>query len=129
MTNFILLLDYDSVDKVILARPHIIGEHRLDVKKAIPKDQRQFQAQQQQQQQYALQMQAAAATAYYYNHSSYPILTNHLGSPFTYMTQHGALFDDTLSHSRTSNHNNNQSNSYRHLSARNTRQQSSHSSQ
>jgi hypothetical protein len=56
---FSSLLDYDSVDKVILARPHTIGEHRVDVKKAIPKDQRLHQ-----QQQYAPQIQAAYPNYY-----------------------------------------------------------------
>ncbi|CAF1348201.1 unnamed protein product, partial [Adineta steineri] len=36
---FIEFDDYDSVDKVILARPHTIGKYHVDVKKAIPKDQ------------------------------------------------------------------------------------------
>lgn len=77
------------MDKVILARPHTIGDFRVDVKKAVPKDQRQMQAihhqhqqqQQFQQQQYALQMQAAAAAAYqfYYNHSPFNLISN--GNP------------------------------------------------
>lgn len=30
------------MDKVILARPHIIGEQRVDVKKAVPKENRSY---------------------------------------------------------------------------------------
>lgn len=81
------------MDKTILARPHTIGDFRVDVKKAVPKDQRQMQAihhhqqqqqQQFQQQQYALQMQAAAAAAayqFYYNHSPFNLISN--GKRFT----------------------------------------------
>ena len=71
---FFSLLDYDSVDKVILARPHVIDEHRVDVKKAIPKDQRLHQ-----QQQYALQVQAA-----YQNY--YPIPYAMFAQPVFYST-------------------------------------------
>lgn len=59
------ILDFDSVDKVILARPHTIGDYRVDVKKAVPKDQRQMQLHHQQQQ-LALQMQAAATVCQFY---------------------------------------------------------------
>jgi hypothetical protein len=119
----ICILDYDAVDKVILARPHVIGEYRVDVKKAVPKDQRQFQAQQQQQQ-YALQMQATAAAYYYYNNLPYHILNNP-----SLLTQNGAFIDDVFTHTRTSNNNNNFLNPLRYLPTRNTRQQSSNNSQ
>ncbi|CAF0791915.1 unnamed protein product [Adineta steineri] len=138
--------DFDSVDKVILSRPHIIGEYRVDVKKAVPKDQRQIQTQQQQQQQqlqqqqqqqYALQMQAAAAYHYYYNNPPYNLLTNAsctlpISSPPSLMTHNGnngAGLDDIFSHIRTSNNNNNISNSLRYIPTRNNRRQSSRGSQ
>ncbi|CAF1528109.1 unnamed protein product, partial [Adineta steineri] len=136
---------FDSVDKVILSRPHIIGEYRVDVKKAVPKDQRQIQTQQQQQQQqlqqqqqqYALQMQAAAAYHYYYNNPPYNLLTNAsctlpISSPPSLMTHNGnngAGLDDIFSHIRTSNNNNNISNSLRYIPTRNNRRQSSRGSQ
>ncbi|CAF1331415.1 unnamed protein product [Adineta ricciae] len=135
--------DFDSVDKVILNRPHIIGEYRVDVKKAVPKDQRQLQTQQQQlqlqqqQQQYALQMQAAAAYQYYYNHSPYNLLTNTactlpISSAPSLMTHNGntgAGLDDIFSHLRTSNNTTNISNSLRYIPTRNNRRQSSRGSQ
>ncbi len=87
-------LDYDSVDKVILARPHTIGKYRIDVKKAVPKDQRLYQAQQQQQQ-YALQMQATSA--YYSNPFAYHILNNPIASFPPQITPNGAFIDDHIS--------------------------------
>ena len=139
-----LFIDFDSVDKVILARPHTIDEYHVDVKKAVPKDQRQMQAQQLQQQQqqqlqqqYALQMQAAAAYQYYYNNSAYNLLTNGsctlpISSPPSLITSNGnngAGLDDVFSHIRTSNNNNNISNSLRYIPTRNNRRQSSRGSQ
>ena len=135
--QILIFLDFDSVDKVILNRPHIIGEHRIDVKKAVPKDQRHMQVQQQQQQQfqqqqqYALQMQAAAAYHYYYNNPPYNLLTN--GSctlpisspPPSLITNNNAGLDDIFSHIRTSNTNNN----FRYIPTRNNRRQSSRGSQ
>ncbi|CAF1651954.1 unnamed protein product [Rotaria magnacalcarata] len=143
--------DFDSVDKVILSRPHVIGEYHVDVKKAVPKDQRQIQTQQQQQQQqhqqqqyqlqqqqYILQMQAAAAYQYYYNSSPYNFFTNGsctfpISSPPALMTPNGTNnvdFDDMFSRLRTSNNNNNNiSNSLRYVPARNNRRQSSRGSQ
>jgi len=127
-----------------LTRPHIIGEYRVDVKKAVPKDQRQMQTQQQNQQfqqqqhQYALQMQAAAAYQYYYNNSPYNLLTNAsctlpISSPPSLMTHNGnnggAGLDDIFSHIRTSNNNNNISNAVRYIPTRNNRRQSSRGSQ
>ncbi|CAF1023458.1 unnamed protein product [Rotaria sordida] len=120
---FIEFDDYDPVDKIILARPHIIGDYRVDVKKAIPKDQRHFQAQQQE---YALQMQAATAAYYYYTNIPYHILNNTIISP-SLINPNGALIDDVFSHTRTSNNNNNISNPLRYFPIRNNRQQSSHS--
>ena len=136
---FFLLIDFDSVDKVILTRPHIIGEYRIDVKKAVPKDQRHMQVQQQQQfqqqQQYALQMQAAAAYHYCYNNPAYNLLTN--GSctlpipstppppPSSLITTNGAGLNDLFSHLRTTNINNN----FRYIPTRNNRRQSSRGSQ
>ncbi|CAF3546165.1 unnamed protein product [Adineta steineri] len=122
---FIEFDDYDSVDKVILARPHTIGKYHVDVKKAIPKDQRQFQHQQQQ---YALQMQAATAY-YYYNSLPYHILNNQIRSPYNLMTQNGAFIDDIFSHIQISNNNNNHSNSFHYTPTRNNGQQTLHSSQ
>ncbi|CAF3968941.1 unnamed protein product, partial [Rotaria magnacalcarata] len=122
---FIEFDDYDPVDKIILARPHTIGEYRVDVKKAIPKDQRQFQAQQQE---YAVQMQAATAAYYYYTNLPYHFLNNQIMPP-SLINQNGALIDDVFSHVRTSNNNNNISNPLRHFPTRNNRQQSSRSSQ
>jgi hypothetical protein len=120
---FCLFLDFDSVDKVILARPHTINEYHVDVKKAVPKDQRQFQAQQQQ---YSLQMQAAA-TYYYYNNLSYNILNNPITSPSSLIIPNGAHIDDVYSHFQPSN-NNSIPNSHRYLSTRNNRRQSSRGS-
>ncbi|CAF1423845.1 unnamed protein product [Rotaria sordida] len=135
--------DFDSVDKVILSRPHIIGEYHVDVKKAVPKDQRQIQTQHQQQQQqlqhqqYALQMQAAAAYQYYYNNSPYNFLTNGsctfpISSPTSLITHNGSNnvgLDDAFSRLRTSSNNNNISNSLRYIPTRNNRRQSSRGSQ
>jgi hypothetical protein len=146
---FCCFLDFDSVDKVILTRPHIIGEYRVDVKKAVPKDQRQMQAlqqqqqqfhqqQQQQQQQYALQMQAAATYQFYYNNTPFNLLTNGncnlpiSSSPSSLMNSNGTGLDDIYSHNRTSNNNNNNnnlSNSFRYIPTRNNRRQSSRGSQ
>ena len=115
----------------------------MDVKKAVPKDQRQLQTQQQQlqlqqqQQQYALQMQAAAAYQYYYNQSPYNLLTNTactlpISSAPSLMTHNGntgAGLDDIFSHLRTSNNTTNISNSLRYIPTRNNRRQSSRGSQ
>lgn len=133
------MLDFDSVDKAILARPHTIGEYRVDVKKAVPKDQRQIQAQQQQlqqqqQQHYALQMQAAAAY-HFYNNSPFH-LVNHgscavpISSPPSLMTPNVAL-NDVTPFFRTSNNSNHHhvSHSPRYQSPSNNRRQSSRGSQ
>jgi type II secretory pathway pseudopilin PulG len=140
---FFFSLDFDSVDKVILARPHTIGEYRVDVKKAVPKDQRQIQAhqqqlqqQQQQQQNYAIQMQAAA-TYHFYNHSPFH-LVNHgscavpISSPPSLMTPNG----DLTPFFRTSNNSNHHYHHHHHVphspryqSPSNNRRQSSRGSQ
>ena len=128
---------------MILTRPHIIGEYRVDVKKAVPKDQRQMHAlqqqhqqfQQQQQQQYALQMQAAAAYQFYYNNPPFNLLTNGncalpIVSPNpSLITPNGAGLDDIYSSNRPLNNNNNLSNSVRYIPTRNNRRQSSRGSQ
>ncbi len=94
LITILLNLDYDSVDKVILARPHTIGKYRIDVKKAVPKDQRLYQAQQQQ---YALQMQATSV--YYSNPFAYHILNNPITSFTPLITPNGAFIDDNISNS------------------------------
>ena len=129
------------MDKVILARPHSIGEYRVDVKKAVPKDQRQMQAQQyhlqQQQQQYALQMQAAAYH-YCYNNLPYTFLNNGttctlpISAPLSLMTHNGhpgaGGYDESMPRFRPSN-NNHVSNSLRYIPPGNNRRQSSRGSQ
>jgi hypothetical protein len=141
-------VDFDPVDKVILNRPHTINELRIDVKKAIPREQQHFQAQQrqflqqhQQQQQnyYAWQMQAAAAYHYYYSGMPYNLLNNGTGaltvsSPTSLLATNGngnLSSDDMVSNNRTfSNaHQQHLTQSPRHTSASNNRRQSSHGSQ
>lgn len=72
-------------------------------------------------------MQAAAAY-YYYTNLPYHVLNNPMISP-SLINQNGAVIDDVFSHIRTSNNNNNVSNSLRYFPTRNNRQQSSRSSQ
>ena len=129
------------MDKVILARPHTIADYRVDVKKAVPKDQRQMQAQQQQQlqqQHYAIQMQAAAAY-HFYNNSPFHLLNPGscpvpISSPPSLMTPNGTAggaLDDGTPYFRTSNNSNHHHvpNSPRYPSPSNNRRQSSRGSQ
>ena len=121
--RFSCRLDFDSVDKVILARPHTIGDYRVDVKKAVPKDQRQIQLQHQQHQQLALQMQAAtAACHFYYNNPIYNSFQGLNASPLIRSAGNGNTETVQSNDAQSTNH-------LRSFSTNNNRRQSSRGSQ